>query len=291
MQNEYATQWKEAAHLPYGIQGRVRKRIRDLALSTLALVGKNSPKKSLRCLFCHYVFDDQKEPFEKLIIQLKEMGTFIDTDACLDILAGKKEIQHNYFHLSFDDGFRNNFTNALPILQRHQVPAIFFVPTALMSADREAVEQYCLKTTRYRKPVEMMTWKDLGDILAAGYEIGSHTKSHARFSDISQNPVRLADEIAGSKDDIERNLGEECKYISWPFGTRADADAASLEHTKKAGYKACFGAFRGEIVPSATNPFSIPRHHFEVQWPLSHITYFLNGNMESTYQQASGELE
>lgn len=53
MQNEYATHWKEAAHLPYGIQGRVRKRIRDLALSTLALVGKNSPKSL--CAACSVI--------------------------------------------------------------------------------------------------------------------------------------------------------------------------------------------------------------------------------------------
>ncbi len=90
----------------------------------------------------------------------------------------------------------------------------------------------------------------------------------------------IKDEILGSKQEIERHLGLECKYISWPYGRLDDTDEESLEMVKNAGYHACFGAFRGTVVPENTDLFSIPRHHFEVQWPISHIEYFLRGNME-----------
>ena len=75
------------------------------------------------------------------------------------------------------------------------------------------------------------------------------------------------------------HLGVECKYISWPYGRITDVDKASLGMMKNAGYQACFGAFRGSVIPKATDMFSIPRSHFEVHWPISHVKYFARGNM------------
>ena len=54
----------------------------------------------------------------------------------------------------------------------------------------------------------------------------------------------------------------------------------ALKFIDEAGYKACFGAFRGSLMKGKTNFLKLPRHHFEVEWPLSHIKYFAMGNME-----------
>ncbi len=77
-----------------------------------------------------------------------------------------------------------------------------------------------------------------------------------------------------------QKLGKECKYISWPHGTEKDIDNTSLEMIKESGYKACFSAFRGSIDPDKTNIFRVPRHQFEVEWPILHTRYFANGNLE-----------
>jgi peptidoglycan/xylan/chitin deacetylase (PgdA/CDA1 family) len=277
---EYATSWRQAA--PYSHKGPLKSVLRYVALSALSGVPSRFGDRFLRALYCHFVFDDQRRAFEKTIISLKKIGKFIDTDCCLEMLQGKREIDGRYFHLSFDDGFRNVFTNAIPILKKHAVPAIIFVPSSLVEADWESTYRYCMETTKYRSVIEMITWDDLRKTIALGYEVGSHTKTHARFSNISNDPILLRDEIIGSKKDIENQLGIECKYISWPYGNRKDADDVSLAFTKEAGYKACFGAFRGTIRPESCDRYSIPRHHFEPQWPLSHIKYFAKGNMEKT---------
>jgi peptidoglycan/xylan/chitin deacetylase (PgdA/CDA1 family) len=127
----------------------------------------------------------------------------------------------------------------------------------------------------------MMSWRDLAEMVAAGYDIGSHTRTHARFSTISRETALMEDEILGSKRELEQNLNRECKYISWPYGRLSDADDQSLDMVQHAGYDACFGAYRGTVTPGKTNIFSIPRHHFEVQWPFSHVEYFSRGNRES----------
>lgn len=278
--NEYATHWRQAVPLPKGVLGKARNLCRHTILSACSLVKRTTEKGFLRGLYCHYVFDDQLRDFERMISRLKRQGRFIDTETCIDMLRGKKEIDGRYFHLSFDDGFRNNFTNALPILQKHEIPAMFFVPSSLIGADWETTKAYCLETTKYNAVIEMLTWEDIKHMVSLGYEIGSHTKTHARFSEISQSAQKLEDEILGSKLELENNLGQECKYISWPYGTRTDADESSLSMARSAGYQACFGAYRGTMVPGKTDLFTIPRHHFEAHWPLAHVEYFARGNME-----------
>ena len=279
-QNNYAIHWRQAAPLPSGIAGKVRSVLRDSFLSVSSFMNRSADDSYLRCLYCHYVFDDQREDFERLITQLTRIGKFVDTDTCVKMLKGEIKIDKKYYHLSFDDGFRNNFTNALPILEKHEVPAIFFVPSSLVEANWTDTENYCLNTTRYQAVIEMLKWNDLRELISRGYEIGSHTKTHARFSAISNNKLVMEDEILGSKKELEDKLNCECKYISWPFGRLTDADNESLRTVKNAGYAACFGAYRGTVLPGSTDIFRIPRHHFEVQWPISHTKYFARGNME-----------
>jgi len=260
--------------------GHVREAIRYWTLNLLARRNGSGGERFLRPLYCHYVFDDQVEDFDRLIVGLKETGSFVDTDTCFDMVKGVKPIDGRYFHLSFDDGFRNVFMNALPVLNRHKVPAIFFVPSGLVGADWERTRRFCRETTRYSGVIEMVRWEELDQWLASGLEIGSHTKSHARFSAMSSDRRRMEDEIRGSKIEIEDRLRIECKYISWPYGGRADADGASLEMTRESGYRGCFGAYRGSVVPHETKLFSVPRHHFQVEWPLAHVKYFAAGHME-----------
>ena len=275
--SNYVVNWKQAVPAPVG--SFARRLLRRVTLTTLAEIQKASPHNFLRSVYCHYVFDDQKERFEEIITELKKIGTFVNTDTCLEMLSGKRKIDGQYLHLSFDDGFRNIFTNAIPVLKRHNVPAIFFVPSRLMEANWATTKDYC-KLVHMTGVTEMVRWDELQEMVNLGFEIGSHTRTHARFSDISKDAALMEDEITGSKHDLEDRLGKECKYIAWPFGEKSDADALSLQMTQKANYHACFSAVRGMVNPKTTNQFRIPRHHFEVESPLSHIKGFARGMWE-----------
>ncbi len=278
--SRYAKSWRDAVQPPRSVGDRVRALARTAVLSASGILKRGSSDRFVRCVYCHYVFDDQLADFERLLISLRATGSFVDTASLMAMLTGARPVDGPYFHLSFDDGFRNNFTNALPILRKHSIPAMFFVPSALIGADYDRAREYSLDVTHLRAAVEMMGWDDLKAILEAGYEVGSHTRTHARFAAISATETELQDEIVGSKHDLEKALGYECRYISWPYGRMSDADAASVAFTRQAGYEACFGAFRGTVVPRVTDRYRIPRHHFEPQWPISHVNFFARGNME-----------
>lgn len=248
--------------------------LRQAAITTAAKLNRRFPEKFLQCLYCHYVFDDQIKKFEAIIQRLQQIGQFIDSATCLQMLTGKKAVDKRYFHLSFDDGFKNNYTNIFPILQKYSIPGLFFVPTGLVGAKFEKTKHYCLEITNYRHPIEMLEWGDIKELASHGHDIGSHTKTHAKLVDIEHDPVKMEDEIRNSKFELENQLGQECKYISWPYGTLKDAGNKTLKTVKAAGYQACFGAYREKIRPKITSPYCIPRNHFEPQWPLSHIEFF-----------------
>lgn len=276
----YATSWKGAVPAPQGLVPRARRIVRDFTLSTISALRSRHDTRFIRNLYCHYVFDDQRSKFDQIITELKQDSTFVDTATALEMANGTRPIDGRYFHLSFDDGFRNVYLNAVPILQKHGIPATFYVPSSLVEGDLATTRRFCMETTSYRQPIEMVRWSELRHMVKLGFDIGSHTRTHARFSAISHDVERLRDEIFGSKQEIEDKLGCECPYISWPYGKRRDADPVSLQMTRQAGYTACFGAYRSTIVPGQIDNFSVPRHHFEVEWPLSHITYFAEGNRE-----------
>jgi len=259
----------------------LRSFLRSSLLSGLGSLSRKDPTPFLRCVFCHYVFDDQVALFEQQILALKRMGSFVDTETCLDMVEGRRAIDGSYFHLSFDDGFKNIVSHAAPLLKKHKVPALFFVPTSFIGAAYEKVADYCVRIAAYKNPIEMCSWDDLKRAMEMGFTIGSHTRTHARFADVSGVPEQLKDELSGSKEDIERHLGVACSAISWPFGRLSDADEVSVNAAKEAGYRACFGAFRGAVRTGGCDPHMIPRHHFEAQWPTSHLRYFVSGHKEA----------
>lgn len=54
---------------------------------------------------------------------------FVSMDQAVAMLTGQVALQPHSLVLTFDDGYRNNFTHALPVLRLHKVPATFFVCT------------------------------------------------------------------------------------------------------------------------------------------------------------------
>ncbi len=275
--NRWAKYSHEVNRRPATTAQRTRAFLRSSYLSALSVRLKAFQSPGLSCLFCHNVFDDQVNQFRTICQELHRTGVFVDSDTCLGMVNGRIPIDGNYYHLSFDDGFRNILYNGLPILQEFSIPAAIFVVTGLVGASYEEVSTYCsTRWSVYAAPIEMLSWSDLAEMQRFGITIGSHTRTHARFSTLRSRP-QLVDEIATSKRELEQTLGSECRFISWPYGTLNDVTDDSLTFVREAGYAGCFGGYRGSIQPQVTNAFSIPRHHFEPNWPLRHIRVFASG--------------
>ncbi len=153
--------------------------------------------------------------------------------------------------VSFDDAFRN-IRGALAKLEAWGIPAIVFACPGYADDGRPfGVERLADSGSDFERLT--MTWNELRELVAHGVEIGSHTTTHPRLTQISDS--ELKDELHGSKERLETELGRPCRFLAYPFG---DHDARVRAAARAAGYIAAFGVGRY----SPLDLFAIPRASF-----------------------------
>jgi peptidoglycan/xylan/chitin deacetylase (PgdA/CDA1 family) len=80
-----------------------------------------------------------------------------------------------------------------------------------------------------------MTWRQLEQLSETGWEIGSHSRTHRRLSQLDTD--ELEDELAGSREEIAGRLGA-CTSISYPWG---EVHPRVVAAAQRAGYTAASG--------------------------------------------------
>jgi peptidoglycan/xylan/chitin deacetylase (PgdA/CDA1 family) len=165
--------------------------------------------------------------------------------------------------VTFDDGFRSVVQLARPILEQFEMPATVFVPSNFVGRDEPmawpGIDRWV--GGKHEHELVPMSWPEARSLVAAGWEIGSHTKSHPRLSALSDD--QLEDELVGSKRECERMLDSPCHSIAYPYG---DQDGRVIAATAAAGYSAAGTLPAGHPVPL---PLSWPRvgiYHVDSKW-------------------------
>lgn len=113
--------------------------------------------------------------------------------------------------LTFDDGMKSVYQNALPAIREHRISAHLFTATTAAGQDKPWPRQ-----AAGIQPYEMLTWDELEKLHAAGIFIESHTHTHPDMRTICT--AEMEDECARADDLIERRLGRRPEYFAYPFG-------------------------------------------------------------------------
>ncbi len=141
--------------------------------------------------------------------------------------------------VTFDDGYLDNYQNAVPILMRHGIPASFFVSTGMIGTGR----RFPHDIRRGNPYIPTMQWDHLREMREAGFTIGSHSVSHIDCATEREEIVR--DELAQSLADLRRELSLSDVLFAYPYGGRKNMTPQRLELVKQVGYCACLSAYGG----------------------------------------------
>lgn len=150
--------------------------------------------------------------------------------------------------ITFDDGFRNFYTNAFPVLNRYRFTATMFLPTAHIGESNLSF-----------KGKECLSWQEVRELQKYGISFGSHTVTHPQLHDCDAASIK--EEIVGSKLTMEQKLGCAVQSFSYPyaFPEAAGSFKARLrDELRQAGYENGVCTTVGRNSPSS-DPFFLKR--------------------------------
>lgn len=124
--------------------------------------------------------------------------------------------------ITFDDGYASVLENAVPELLRHGFSATVFVVSDRVGG----INDWDAGT-----PWPLLSGSQVGELAAAGLEIGSHSATHTRLSGADAGVLRA--EVGGSRERLSRLADAEIRGFAYPYG---DMDAAARGGVRDAGY-------------------------------------------------------
>ena len=170
------------------------------------------------------------EVFEQQIVYLVKNYNIISCHDVVDYLEGKKKITQRAVAITFDDGYKDVYTNALPILKKYNIPATLFIPSDFsVSTSSEHIQR-----------LQETDIKDLAKEPLIAIE--SHGHSHHHLTSLSAEEVKQETRI--SMDSLQKITGTSPSLFAYPYGSRSKMVENSVQ---AAGYRAAFAITEGSV--------------------------------------------
>jgi peptidoglycan/xylan/chitin deacetylase (PgdA/CDA1 family) len=167
--------------------------------------------------------DDWNVPPPRFERQIAAMADFCEVVALSELPSRLDESPRDkpLVSLTFDDGYANFHTRALPVLKKYGLPATVFVVTDLVGKESPPEFDGWSQKNRTRVPSEVirsMTWRELEACVTNGLvHIGSHSHRHRKGVECS--PVELVEEAERSRAILKRRLGgAHGNTFAYPYG-------------------------------------------------------------------------
>ena len=241
------------------------------ALYTLRRVGAGAREGGVILVY-HSIADNQlfftvsPAMFEQQMAWLKSAGFNVVSLNRLMELRANGHIPAKTVAITFDDGYKDNLTNAFPVLKKYGFPATIFVTTSDLGSTRVVREV----------SFDILSEGDMRELEAGGVAIEPHTMTHPK---LTETPLmEVLKEIGGSKAMLERILNKTCEHFAYPKG-RYNADV--IQATKTAGVKFAYGTRDGFVLsaasPSPTADYEIPRNGINCETTMAQFKGIATG--------------
>ncbi len=163
------------------------------------------------------------EQFEAQMAYLQDKGyQSVSLEQLYQALYKGGTLPAKPFVITFDDGYVDNYTTAFPILSKHGFTATVFMVTSYINGEG------------------FLSWQQLKELVANGWEIEGHTTNHPYLTKIDSST--LLSELNSSKEQLEKNLEQQVKFFAYPYG---DLNANVVQALKESGYIMALTTERG----------------------------------------------
>ena len=186
------------------------------------------PAKGVPILEYHMVNDEDPDNYVVSKAEFAQQMQFLQAKGyhaislaeMMDGFSGKTALPDKPIVLTFDDGYADNYSNALPIMQQYGMKGTVFMIAGMVGEP------------------DFLDWSQLQELKKENTEIGSHTVNH---TDLKAADAQLREtELLQSKLVLEEKLGGNVEFIAYPYGQYDENIFTVLE---KAGYR---GALTGK---------------------------------------------
>ncbi len=190
----------------------------------------------------------QADVLEKQLQTLEKLGytaiTFRDYEL---YRRGELNLPRKPVIITFDDGYRDTYTAAYPLLREYGMKAVVFVVADQNVRTNEWDEGLDIT------PALLMTPSEILEMHSAGFEIGSHSLTHRRLTELPR--ADAWHEISRSRIMLEMLLNAPVLTFSYPYGL---LNQSLKELVREAGFSYACGVYSGPSV-FGVDPLNVRR--------------------------------
>jgi peptidoglycan/xylan/chitin deacetylase (PgdA/CDA1 family) len=195
---------------------------------------------------------------EQMQILRDKRFNIISLNNLVNLIRNKQPLLSNTAIITFDDGFKNFYQKAYPILQEFGFSTTVFLVTGYMGKT-----SMWNANLRGMPVLDLLEWREVREMAAGGINFGAHTMAHQNLTKLPIEEVLR--EINESKLAIQNNLGQDNIFFAYPYGiTNVEIKAAV-----QAEFQGACGT-RMDFVSMHSDIYELPRIE---------MFYFSNNNL------------
>ena len=163
-------------------------------------------------ILCYHSIDSngnrysvESKDFYRQMDYLRKNYAVVSLEDILHFAEGLRDLKRKSVAITFDDGYSDNYLNAYPYFKKYGIPATIFVTTGYVGKEMSLDN----------KNLPTLSWSEIKIMSKNKIEIGAHTISHLKLTEIELDDVRK--EIIDSKKEIEKKIGKEARFFAYPF--------------------------------------------------------------------------
>ena len=244
----------------------------------LAMRSRHAAAAPLVRVLCYHSVPATEAPsFRRQMDWLATRYDVVSIDEIVEIATGQRPVSAPSVAITFDDGFRDNFDVAAPILRQLALPATIFAVTAGRAADATERQHAPDAPDDCWPPRLLMTWDEVRRLSEDGFDIGLHCHQHRDQSRFSAEALRA--DLSRGAALIEQHTGRAPRSFAWPFGRPGNRHPKVADILRELNIPCAFSGVPGNDLPG-TNPYFLFRDSVDPRWPTHLVEAMLMGMLD-----------